>query len=93
MSPQSPKLLDQVAATLRSRHFPAVTSEAYLAWIRRFILCLRVQDLDFERRAIFVRDAKGDEDRATTYTRPDSHGPADGQARRMRSRIHERPGV
>lgn len=38
MSPQSPKLLDQVAAALRSRHFPAATSEAYLAWIRRFIL-------------------------------------------------------
>jgi len=33
-------------------------------------LCLRVKDLDFERRAIIVRDPKGNEDRVTVL--PDS---------------------
>jgi site-specific recombinase XerD len=32
-------------------------------------LRLRVKDLDFERRAIIVRDTKGDEDRVTTWMR------------------------
>ncbi len=33
-------------------------------------LRLRVKDLDFERRAIIVRDTKGNEDRVTTSRRP-----------------------
>jgi hypothetical protein len=37
MPTQPPRLLDRVAAALRSRHFPATTHEAYPAWIDRFI--------------------------------------------------------
>lgn len=34
----SPKLLDQVRARIRLRHYSASTEEAYVRWIRRFIL-------------------------------------------------------
>lgn len=33
----SPRLLDQVRALLRARHYSRRTEDAYLAWIRRFI--------------------------------------------------------
>jgi hypothetical protein len=33
-----PRLLDQVRASLRARHYSVRTEKAYVAWIRRFIL-------------------------------------------------------
>src|SRR5260221_10313155 len=33
-----PKLLDQVRATIRAHHYSYRTEEAYVGWIRRFIL-------------------------------------------------------
>jgi hypothetical protein len=38
VSPSPPSLLDQVRAALRLRHYSARTEEAYLSWIKRFIL-------------------------------------------------------
>jgi integron integrase len=38
MSSRQPKLLDQVRATLRRKHYSYHTEKRYLAWIRRFIL-------------------------------------------------------
>ena len=35
---KSPKLLDRVRQTLRARHYSHRTEEAYVGWIRRFIL-------------------------------------------------------
>lgn len=35
---RSPKLLDSVRQTLRARHYSRRTEEAYIGWIRRFIL-------------------------------------------------------
>ncbi len=35
---QQPKLLDRVRAALRSRHYSYRTEQAYIQWIRRFIL-------------------------------------------------------
>jgi integron integrase len=35
---QPPKLLDKVRHTLRTKHYSLRTEEAYLAWIKRFIL-------------------------------------------------------
>jgi integron integrase len=37
-SPNPPRLLDRVRATLRARHCSLRTEKAYVAWIRRFIL-------------------------------------------------------
>jgi len=38
-SPQAqPKLLDRVRAAIRARHYSIRTEEAYVGWIRRFIL-------------------------------------------------------
>jgi hypothetical protein len=37
-SPHPPKLLDQVRAALRRKHYALRTEEAYVGWIRRFIL-------------------------------------------------------
>src|SRR6266852_8855228 len=37
-APGKPKLLDQVRQLLRLRHYSLRTEEAYLAWIKRFIL-------------------------------------------------------
>ena len=34
----SPKLLDQVRAAIRTRHYSRRTEQAYVSWIRRFIL-------------------------------------------------------
>lgn len=34
----SPKLLDQVRAVARAKHFSLSTERAYVGWIRRFIL-------------------------------------------------------
>jgi integron integrase len=36
--PAKPKLLDQVRAILRTRHYSLRTEEAYLGWMRRYIL-------------------------------------------------------
>jgi len=36
--PQKPKLLDQVRDAIRTRHYSYRTEEAYVGWIRRFIL-------------------------------------------------------
>ena len=38
MSGNPPKLLDRVSAALRARHYSRRTEEAYVMWIRRFIL-------------------------------------------------------
>lgn len=35
---QNPKLLDHVRQVLRARHYSRRTEEAYIHWIRRFIL-------------------------------------------------------
>ncbi|MGH8059658.1 MAG: phage integrase N-terminal SAM-like domain-containing protein, partial [Candidatus Entotheonellia bacterium] len=35
---QQPKLLDQVRGAIRTRHYSVRTEEAYVSWIRRFIL-------------------------------------------------------
>jgi hypothetical protein len=34
-----PRLLDRVRATLRTRQYSRRTEKAYVAWVRRFILC------------------------------------------------------
>ena len=36
--PQKPKLLDRVRQAIRTRHYSYKTEEAYIGWIRRFIL-------------------------------------------------------
>ena len=36
--PPKPRLLDRVRAALRTRHYSTRTEEAYVAWIRRYIL-------------------------------------------------------
>ncbi len=38
MPPQPPRLLDPVRAALRARRYSAHDEEAYLTWIKRFIL-------------------------------------------------------
>jgi integron integrase len=38
MNSEAPKLLDQVRGTIRARHYSRRTEEAYVHWIRRFIL-------------------------------------------------------
>lgn len=38
MSPSQPKLLDQVRATIRTLHYSIRTEQAYVDWVRRFIL-------------------------------------------------------
>jgi hypothetical protein len=60
-APQKPKLLDQVRDALRSRHFSRRTEQSYGHWVKRFI-----QDIDFARNEILVRDGKGAKDRVTT---------------------------
>src|SRR3989440_4705871 len=37
-APGPPKLLDRLRAALRLRHYSPRTEEAYVAWVRRFIL-------------------------------------------------------
>jgi hypothetical protein len=37
-SPNKPKLLDEVRQLLRTRHYSLRTEEAYVSWIRRYIL-------------------------------------------------------
>ncbi len=37
-APRSPKLLDQGRETLRRNHYSIRTKEAYIDWIKRFIL-------------------------------------------------------
>src|SRR6266545_2094066 len=36
--PPKPRLFDRVRAALRTRHYSRRTEEAYVAWIRRYIL-------------------------------------------------------
>ena len=36
-SPPKPRLLDQVRAAIRTRHYSYRTEETYISWIRRFI--------------------------------------------------------
>ena len=38
MSSESPKLLDQVRSAIRARHYSRRTEEAYVHWIKRYIL-------------------------------------------------------
>jgi len=38
MSASSPKLLDRVREAIRLRHYSRRTEQAYVAWIRRFIV-------------------------------------------------------
>lgn len=38
MSSEAPKLLDQVRRAIRARHYSRRTEEAYVHWIRRYIL-------------------------------------------------------
>jgi hypothetical protein len=38
LSPDKPKLLEQVRNAIRRKHFSPRTEEAYTGWIRRFIL-------------------------------------------------------
>ena len=38
LSPDKPKLLEQVRNAIRRKHFSRRTEEAYTGWIRRFIL-------------------------------------------------------
>ena len=38
MASQPPRLLDQVRARARARHYSRRTEDAYVAWIRRFII-------------------------------------------------------
>ena len=38
MSTDPPKLLDQVRGAIRARHYSRRTEEAYVHWIRRYIL-------------------------------------------------------
>ena len=35
---QSPRLLDQVRHTMRAKHYSIRTEQAYVNWIKRFIL-------------------------------------------------------
>lgn len=74
-----PKLFDQMREALRSRHYSRRTEQTYCLWIKRFIhfhhlrhpmecLRLRVQDIDFSRCEILVRDGKGAKDRIMIYT-------------------------
>jgi hypothetical protein len=37
-APQKPRLLDRVREAIRSRHYSRNTKNAYVAWIRRYIL-------------------------------------------------------
>ncbi|MGE3538554.1 MAG: phage integrase N-terminal SAM-like domain-containing protein [Candidatus Tectimicrobiota bacterium] len=49
--PQPPKLPEQVRTALRSRHYSLRTEEAYLSWIKRFLLFqLDVSHLGNEHR-------------------------------------------
>jgi integrase-like protein len=36
--PEPPRLLDRVRSAIRVRHYSLRTEEAYLGWIRRYIL-------------------------------------------------------
>ena len=38
LPPQPPKLLDRVRTAIRLRHFSPRTEEAYVGWVRRYIL-------------------------------------------------------
>jgi hypothetical protein len=38
LMPRPPRLLDRVRSALRARHYSRRTEEAYVAWIRRYII-------------------------------------------------------
>ena len=69
---QSARLLDQVRKRVRYMHYSLKTEKACLYWARFFVrwsasqpggMRLRVKDMDFDRHAIVVREAKGNKDR------------------------------
>lgn len=70
----STRLFDQLRERIRYLHYSLQTEKAYLYWVRFFVrwhgrggmmegLRLRIKDVDFDRRVIVVRDAKGGKDR------------------------------
>jgi integron integrase len=59
-----PKLLDQLRESLRSRHYSRRTEQTYCQWVKRFIF-FHLQDIDFSRSEITIRDGKGAKDRIT----------------------------
>jgi integron integrase len=57
MATQPPRLLDQVRARVRTRHYSRRTEQAYVAWIRKFILfhrCQHPRDLDARDVSAFL---------------------------------------
>ena len=60
---QAQGLLDRVSEAIRARHDSLRTEEAYVGWIRRFILFHK--DIDFAMNPITVRDGKGQKYRVT----------------------------
>lgn len=95
-----PKLLDQVRQALQARHYSSRTGETYLIkWLMaslmygaglRLMECLRlrVQDIDFSRNEITVRDGKGSKDRITML--PESlRKPLQDHLKKVRA-IHEK---
>ena len=76
-----PKLPDRARQVIRARHLSHRIEDAYMTWVRRFALfhnmrhpakmgepeCLRlrVQDIDFSRNEVIVRDGKGAKHRIT----------------------------
>ena len=75
------KLLDRMRAVLRTRHYSIRTEDAYVQWVRRFILfhgkkhpsamgAEQINEyLDFETGEVVVRAGKGSKDRTTTLPR------------------------
>jgi len=41
VTPPKPRFLDRVRAALRARHYSRRTEEAYVAWIKRYLLLPR----------------------------------------------------
>ena len=67
------RLLDQVREQIRLKHYSIRTEQAYVSWVRRYILFhskKHPKDIDFGMNQIMVRDGKGKIDRVTIL--PDS---------------------
>ena len=57
MNTKSPKLLDQVRETIRTKHYSNRTEKTYLNWIKRFILFhqkRRPKDMGEEEVTAFI---------------------------------------